>query len=503
MKNPAFLGAIDIGTTGVRFLLYDETMTLAATSYREYPLSTPQPGWVEQDPDRLITATRAVMEEALGKSASFARNLVAIGLANQRETVLVWDRQSGRPFYPAIVWQDRRTADRCEQLRHDGLSDWIQEKTGLPLDPYFSATKIEWLLQNVPGLETRARSGEALFGTVDSWLLWQLTGRHLTDATNASRTQLFDIDHFAWDEDLLSLFGVPRAALPEVCPSLSVFAPVYSSTVGGGVPIAGVLGDQQASLLGHGITALGQAKATWGTGAFLLTPTGPRRSRSPSGLLSTLARTSSGDAPVYALEGSIFVAGAALQWMEESLGCLPDVGASMQMASSVQSTGGVVFVPALTGLGSPHWAPHARGLIAGISRGTRAEHLVRAALESIAYQTHDVVRAMEQDTGCPLSVLRVGGGVAENDFLCQFQSDILGIPVIRPRQRETTAQGAALAAGLSVGVWDDLDDVHTLWNGDRRFSPSLSLSDRRSLILNWNRAVEGAKGWRADTEEDR
>ncbi|HDS28883.1 MAG TPA: glycerol kinase [Candidatus Acetothermia bacterium] len=503
MQKLILLGAIDIGTTGVRFVLYDTRMALVASAYRELPLCTPHPGWVEQDPDRLIGETRRVMAEALEKSGFHASALLAIGVTNQRESLLVWDRSSGRPFYPAIVWQDRRTAQRCEQLRRQGVAPWVLEKTGLPLDPYFSATKMEWLLQNVPGLRSKARTGDAVFGTVDTWILYQLTGCHLTDDTNASRTQLFDIDRRCWDDELLSLFGVPLAALPEIHPSLSVFAPMHVSVLGCSVPIAGVLGDQQASLLGHGITSPGQAKATWGTGAFLLTPTGRERSRSPSGLLSTLARTAKNEPPTYALEGSVFVAGAALQWMKDALGCLPHAAASLEMASSVASTDGVVFVPALTGLGSPHWDPHARGLIAGISRGTRAEHLVRAALESIAFQTHDVVRAMEQDMETELCALRVGGGVSDNDFLCQFQSDVLGIPVIRPRQRETTAQGAALAAGLSLGVWDRLDEIRSLWKDDKAFHPSLPSSDRASLLHDWHRALERAKGWCVPLEEPR
>jgi len=489
------IGAIDIGTTGVRFVSYDEEANPVTSAYRELPVATPKPGWVEQDPEILLASTLTVLNEVLGQDNEQANSLAGIGLTSQRETVVVWDRETGRPLHPAIVWQDRRTAKRCDELRQRDQGSRIYDRTGLSLDPYFSATKIEWLLEHVPGLRTSAVNGTALFGTVDSWLLWHLTGEHVTDDTNASRTMLFNIDHREWDDDILTLFGVPKSALPRVCPSLSVFGRIKPELVAAGVPIAGVLGDQQGSLLGQGIVSPGKAQVTWGTGAFLLMNTGERRTRSRSGLLTTIARTSSDEPPVYALEGSIFVAGAAIQWLRDAMGLLADAAESQEMSDKVDSTDGVVFVPALTGLGSPHWDPDARGLIIGITRGTRREHLVRAALEAIAYQTHDVVRAMEDDTGSRLPELRVGGGAAKNDFLCQFQSDILGIPVVRPRHMETTAQGAAFAAGVAVGLWDDVDAVSDLWQEDRRFESTMTPAVRKALLCDWSRAVERAKSW--------
>ncbi len=489
------IGAIDIGTTGVRFVLYDEGANPITSAYRELPLSTPKPGWVEQDPEILLASTLTVLNEVLGREDASASSLAGIGLTNQRETIVVWDRASGRPLHPAIVWQDRRTALRCHELQQQLHGRLISERTGLSLDPYFSATKMEWLLQNVPKLRKMAACGDALFGTVDSWLLWHLTGKHVTDHTNASRTMLFNLETQDWDDELLALFDVPKRCLPHVLPSLSVFGQLKPGLVAAEAPIAGVLGDQQASLLGQGVVDSMHAQVTWGTGAFLLMNTGVQRARSQCGLLSTLARTDPGHPPVFALEGSIFVAGAAIQWLRDAMGLLANASDSETLADAVESTDGVVFVPALTGLGSPHWDPDARGLIIGITRGTRREHVVRAALEAIAYQTLDVVRAMERDTGSQLLELRVGGGAADNDFLCQFQSDILGIPVIRPRQMETTAQGAAFAAGIAVGLWASVHEVSRLWQEDRRFEPALSTTTRERLIENWHRAIDRAKGW--------
>ncbi|TFH10244.1 MAG: glycerol kinase GlpK [Candidatus Atribacteria bacterium] len=499
--DQARIGAIDIGTTGVRFVLFDAQANPIASAYRELPLATPKPGWVEQDPEILLAATLTTLNEVLGHGRQ-AEALIGIGLTNQRETIVVWDKETGRPLHPAIVWQDRRTAKRCNELRQQKQANRLYEKTGLSLDPYFSATKIEWLLQNVPDLKARAADGNVLFGTVDSWLLWQLTGEHKTDDTNASRTLLYNINERVWDDELLALFDVPKMTLPCVCPSLSVFGRIKSGLIGAGVPIAGVLGDQQGSLLGQGIIHSGQAQVTWGTGAFLLMNTGGIRAHSRSGLLSTIARTSPDAPAVYALEGSVFVAGAAIQWLRDAMGLLAESADSQAMSHAVDCTDGVVFVPALTGLGSPHWDPDARGLIIGITRGTRREHLVRAALEAIAYQTHDVVRAMEDDTGTRMPELRVGGGAAQNDFLCQFQSDILGIPVIRPRHGETTAQGAAFAAGIAVGLWEGVEAVSELWQEDRRFEPAMSRSAREGLLGEWQRAVERAKGW-CVTQESR
>lgn len=495
MTEEVRVGAIDIGTTGVRFVLFDAAANPIASAYRELPLATPGPGWVEQDPEILLAATLTVLHEVLGQDDVAVESLAGIGLTNQRETVIVWDRETGRPLHPAIVWQDRRTAARCRELRQQKQANRFYEKTGLSLDPYFSATKIEWLLENVPGVRARASKGKALFGTVDSWLLWQLTGEHATDDTNASRTMLYNINTRRWDDELLSLFGIPAGAMPRVKPSFSGFGLVKQGLIAAGVRIAGVLGDQQGSLLGQGIIHPGQAQATWGTGAFLLMNTGEICAHSRSGLLSTIARTAPDVPATYALEGSVFVAGAAIQWLRDAMGLLAEAADSQAMSHAVNSTDGVVFVPALAGLGSPHWDPDARGLIVGITRGTRREHLVRAALEAIAYQTHDVVRAMEEDTGTRMSELRVGGGASKNDFLCQFQSDILGIPVVRPRYMETTAQGAAFAAGIAVGLWDGVEAVSTLWQEDRRFEPTMSAELGDRLLRDWHRAVDRAKGW--------
>jgi glycerol kinase len=492
----AFVGAIDAGTTGIRFVLYNKRAHPVAGAYHGVPVETPQPGWVEQDPDLIVDATLDVLRDVVAQSESYVRSLAAVGLTNQRETVVFWDRKTGRPLHPAIVWQDRRTAQRCTELRKSDAARLISAKTGLRPDPYFSATKVEWLLQNVPGLLDRAADGRALFGTVDTWLLWNLTGAHATDDTNASRTMFFDIDRRRWDDELLSVFGIPQACLPRVQPSLSVFGRINAERLAGNdVPVAGVLGDQQAALFGQGIVAEGIAQVTWGTGAFLLLDTGRVRPRSRAGLLSTIARTGPGQGTSYALEGSVFAAGSVIQWLQDGLGLLADASDSQALAESVDSTLGVVFVPALAGLGAPHWDANARGLIVGITRGTRSEHIVRAALESIAYQTHDVVRAMESDVGCSVDELRVGGGAARNDFLCQFQSDILGIPVVRPRNPQTTSLGAAFAAGMAAGLWESADTVRRLWEVDRRFVPRMSDDEREALLDNWTRAVERSKGW--------
>ncbi|MFC2078052.1 glycerol kinase GlpK [Candidatus Bipolaricaulota bacterium] len=496
-KDPerTIVGAIDLGTTGVRFALYDRDAVCLASAYREIPIETPRPGWVEQDPDGMFAATLAVLGELLSRDTTYPDRLAALGIANQRETVIAWDRETGRPLYPAIVWQDKRTAERCTEVRQGSFAGTIVERTGLSIDPYFSATKIEWLLRQVPRLRERARDGDALLGTVDAWLLWQLTGEHMTDDTNASRTMLFDIDRRRWDDEVLGLFEIPRACLPEVRPSFSLFGAVQPELVPGAeVQVAGVLGDQQAALLGQGLTEPGEAQVTWGTGAFLLMNAGEVRARSESGLVSTIAYTTTDAPPCYALEGSIFVAGAAVQWLREIVGAPID---SEALAEIVDSSDGVVFVPALTGLGAPHWDPHARGLLVGLTRGTRREHLVRAALEAIAYQTHDVVRAMEHDVGEEITSLHVGGGAARNDFLCQFQSDILGVPVIRPQDSETTARGAAFAAGITTGLWDGLQAVRKLGRDDRQFEPTMSSGVRDRLLEDWRRAVERAKGWDA------
>lgn len=497
-----FLGAIDIGTTGVRCVLYNEGARAVARAYRRLHTTTPQPGWVEQDPNELLEATTDVVGEVLHRSPFEASRLLAVGLTNQRETVIAWDPDTGKALYPAIGWQDRRTARRCRTLERCDAAALIRARTGLPIDPFFSASKIEWLLATIPGLARRAASGGALFGTVDSWILWNLTGEHVTDDTNASRTQLYDIDRREWSEELLDLFGVPATSLPRVVPSLSVVGCIRPDLVAGArVLVAGVLGDQQAALLGQARTCSGETHVTWGTGAFLLMNCGPRRPTGSERLLTTIALTAPCGEAWYALEGSVFVAGAAIQWLRDGMGLLADEAESEQLASVVDSTGGVFFVPALTGLGSPYWDPHARGAIVGLTRGTRCEHVVRAALEAIAYQTHDVVRAMERDAGMSLSELRVGGGTARNDLLCQFQSDILGIPVVRAQDPETTALGAAFAAGLSAGVWDRVEDVRDLSRSDRPFTPRMPTATCQQRLADWTRAVDRSREWIQEREE--
>ena len=492
------LGSLDIGTTGVRFAVYTDEARPVSQAYREIGLSTPQVGWVEQDPHELVRAAQEVIREVVEDPSIDIKRLRGIGLANQRETVIVWDRSTGKALYPAIVWQDRRTASRCQQLQEGDSASWIRKQTGLPIDPYFSATKIEWLLGNVPAVAERAAKGRAIFGTVDSWILWHLTGEHVTDDTNASRTQLFNIDLRDWSEEMLDLFGVRRASLPEVIPSLSVVGHLRSKFLTHKhvrIPIAGVLGDQQAALLGQARVRCGEVQATWGTGAFLLMNCGPTRPDHSSQLITTIASSEPRGSVNYALEGSIFVAGSAIQWLRDKMGLLESAADSEQLGRRVGTTDGVVFVPALTGLGCPHWDPSARGLIIGLTRGTRREHIVRAALEAIAYQTCDVVRTMERETGVTLTELRVGGGASANDLLCQFQSDILGAPVARPSNRETTALGAALAAGLSIGLWDDLEDIRHLAEPDRWFTPTMSSEARKLRLAEWHGAVERALGW--------
>jgi glycerol kinase len=496
----SYIGAIDIGTSGVRFVLFDRDARVISSAYQEIPLSYPKPGWVEQDPERLFAAALTVANAAFAGEGIRPTELAAIGITNQRETSIVWDRSTGKPVYPAIVWQDRRTAGRCAELQGSDNGKLVRARTGLPIDPYFSATKVEWLLENVPGLSARAARGEVLFGTVDTWLLWRLAGVHTTDPTNASRTLLFDIRKSCFDSDLLSIFGVTETCLPEVQPSLSIFGYTHPEVFGARVPVAGVLGDQQAALFGQAGFTDGEAKVTWGTGAFLLMNTGHRPIASEHGLLTTIAYASPDEAPYYALEGSVFVAGAAIQWLRDGLGIIEDAAQSNALAQGVSSTDGVYFVPALTGLGAPYWDPHARGTIIGITRGTRREHIVRAALEGIAYQTYDVVRALERDAGSRLTELRVDGGAAKNEFLCQFQSDLLGIPVTRPAILETTALGAAFAAGISVGFWKDFTALQNLYRTEQRYTPSMKEDERERLLSGWKGAVERAKGWGKETQ---
>jgi glycerol kinase len=471
----AYVLAIDQGTTGTTCLVVDEQLRPRGRGYREVPQHFPRPGWVEHDPEELWDSVLGAAQDALRETEIGASDLAAIGIANQRETTVVWDRRTGRPAHRAIVWQDRRTAERCKELPHDLLRD----RTGLVPDPYFSATKLEWIL--------RQTSGDLAFGTVDSWLVWQLTGGrvHATDASNASRTLLFDIHRLDWDTELLELFGVPAAVLPDVVPSSAV---VGEAELLGGCPIAGIAGDQQAALFGQACFRLGESKATYGTGSFVLANAGRDPGAARAGLVQTVAWSLEDDAAVYALEGSVFVTGAALQWLRDGLGVLGNPAESEQLAESLASAEGVYFVPALTGLGSPHWVPEARGLIAGLHRGVRREHLVRAALEAIAYQTQDVLEAMSLG----LEVLRADGGGAANRFLMQFQADVSGLPVEVPAERETTALGAAALAGLAVGVWSTQDEVAATRRVEVRYEPAMTREEAESLKAGWRTAVRRA-----------
>lgn len=489
-----YIGAIDLGTTRVRCIIFDRSANPVSSAYHELALSYPQPGWVEQDPSEMFDATIAVVGQAIAKARIEAADIVAFGITNQRETAIVWDRVTGEPIYPAIVWQDRRTAADCERLRETDVEDDVRKKTGLPLDPYFSATKLSWILQHVPDARTRAEQADILFGTPDTWLIWKLTGRHMTDTSNASRTLLFNIHTLSWDDDLGRLFQIPRACLAQTQASLSQFADIKPEFLGRSIPITGVLGDQQAALFGHAGFARGSTKVTWGTGAFLLANTGEEPAESAHRLLTTVFYSTDLEAS-YGLEGSVFSAGAAIQWLRDGLGIINDAAQTEELARNVASTDGVYFVPALTGLGAPYWDPHARGTIVGITRGTKREHIVRATLEAIAYQTHAVVRAMEDDLGTRLDALHVDGGAARNAFLCQFQADILGIPVIRPEYLETTARGAAFAAGLTVGFWSGYDEILALSHCEQRFTPQMDGKERGNLLAGWARAIERAKDW--------
>jgi glycerol kinase len=494
--------ALDQGTTSSRALLFDARGAVCAAAQREIRQIYPRPGWVEHDPDEIWASQIGVAAEALARAGVAAREVAALGITNQRETVVVWERAGGRPIHNAIVWQDRRTAGVCERLRAAGREPLVRARTGLVLDPYFSATKLAWLLDEVPGARARAEAGELAFGTVDSWLIWQLTrgAVHATDVSNACRTLLFDLRGGTWDDEMLELFGVPRALLPEVRGSSEVFGETADGLLPARLPIAGVAGDQQAALFGQGCRRAGLAKSTYGTGCFLLLHTGEEPVPSPSGLLTTAAWRLDGRTE-YALEGSVFMGGAVVQWLRDGLGLLRTAADVEALAAGVPDSGGVVLVPAFTGLGAPHWDAGARGTLLGLTRGTTAAHLARAALEAIACQVADVLGAMEADSGVTLAELRVDGGATANDLLMQIQADLLGVPVVRPKMRETTALGAALLAGRAVGLWNDdsgLDQMGTAGAAgvDRIFEPRPV--DRAAVLGRWRRAVERAKGWAED-----
>jgi glycerol kinase len=489
-----FVLALDQGTSSSRAILFDHGGKAIASAQQEFRQIYPQPGWVEHDPNEIWETQLATARQALSNAGVQGSDLAAIGITNQRETTVIWD-QEGAPVANAIVWQDRRTASTCEEMRANGMEPMFREKTGLLLDPYFSGTKAKWLLDNVAGARDRAASGTLMLGTVDSWLLYRLCGVHATDYTNASRTLMYDIFDRRWDEDLLVALDVPASILPEVRASSGAFG--ETQLLGGAVPVAGVAGDQQAALFGQAAFEPGMAKNTYGTGAFLLMNVGEERIHSQT-MLTTIAwgiQGASGDRLTYALEGSVFIAGAVMQWLRDELGLLSTAAESEAVGSSVPDTGGVYLVPAFVGLGAPHWDPHARGAIVGLTRGSNRAHIVRAALESIAYQTRDVIEAVEEDSGVRLTELRVDGGAAANDLLLQIQADVLGRDVVRPAVLETTALGAAYLAGLAVGFWKDPADVANNWREDRRFTPQMSSDRREETYGGWKRAVERAKGW--------
>ena len=492
--------ALDQGTTSSRAILFDEEGTSVSVAQREFRQIYPQPGWVEHDPLEIWSSQRDVARRAVKKAGIDPRRIIAVGLTNQRETAVLWDRSSGAPLHNAIVWQDRRTAAHCEVLKNEGAGETIRSRTGLVVDPYFSATKLAWILDQVPGLRRRAERGEIAFGTVDSWLVWNLTGGrlHITDPSNASRTMLYDIHRGEWSEELLRIFRVPREMLPQVLPSSHVYGETDAIVAGAKLPIAGIAGDQQAALFGQGCHQAGTAKNTYGTGCFLMLHTGRKAIASQSGLLTTRAahlgepHHPSGSTQ-FALEGSVFTGGAVVQWLRDGLGLIRRSADVEKLAASVPDSDGVTIVPAFTGLGAPHWDPYARGTIVGLTRGSNAGHIARAALESIAFQSAELLRAMQQDAALELTELRVDGGAAANSLLMQFQADLLRVPVVRPRTTETTALGAAYLAGLAVGFWKNRAEIAQLWSADRALRAQTPAAATRRLLGAWHRAVERAK----------
>ncbi len=494
----SFVLALDQGTTSSRAIVFDHAGSIKAVAKKEFRQIFPQPGWVEHDANEIWETQIGVAVEAIAHAGIDARDVVAIGITNQRETTVVWDRASGRPVCNAIVWQDRRTAGMCDALEAAGHEEVFASKTGLVLDAYFSGTKLRWILDNVAGTRKRAAAGELAFGTIDSWLIWKLSGgrSHVTDASNASRTLLFNIHAGDWDEELLELMNIPRAVLPQIVASSGIAAHTTAALFGARIPIAGIAGDQQAALFGQRCVAPGMVKNTYGTGCFMLMHTGGRPVRSRNKLLTTTAWRTAG-ADEYALEGSVFIAGAVVQWLRDSLGIIKTSREVEALAASVPDNGGVYFVPAFAGLGSPHWDPYARGTVVGLTRGSSAAHIARAALESIAYQTADVLRAMEADAGIELTELRVDGGATQNDLLMQFQADVLGVRVVRPKVFETTALGAAYLAGLAVGYWKNAAEISAQWQTDRTFEPVMPREEAAHRMAEWSRALARSRGWGA------
>ncbi|MEM6646766.1 MAG: glycerol kinase GlpK [Bacteroidota bacterium] len=496
-----YILAVDQGTTSSRAILFDHDGRICGVAQREFTQRFPKPGWVEHDANEIWTTQLAVMRQVLAANDVAANDvaandIAAIGITNQRETTVVWDRATGEPIHRAIVWQDRRTAGVCDSLREAGHGEVIRQKTGLVLDAYFSGTKVAWILDHVEGARERAANGELAFGTIDSWLVWKLTdgATHVTDATNASRTLLCDIHTCDWDDDLLALIGVPRAVLPEVRSSSEVYSHTAEGLFGASIPIAGIAGDQQAALFGQMCVEPGMVKNTYGTGCFMLMNTGEKAIASENNLLTTVA-WKLGDTVEYALEGSIFIAGAVVQWLRDGLGVIETSADVEALAQTVEDNGGVYLVPAFAGLGAPHWDPYARGIVAGITRGTNAGHFARAALEGIAYQVTDVLEAMQADAGIDLAELRVDGGATANNLLMQFQADMLHVPVVRPNVLETTALGAAYLAGLAVGYWDSVDAVKTQWGVEQVFEPEMDTETAVGLRQGWSKALARSKAW--------
>lgn len=494
-----FVMALDQGTTSSRCILFDRAGHICSAAQKEFTQIYPKPGWVEHDPLEIWSSQLSVAVEAMGKIGADATDIAAIGITNQRETTICFSRKTGRPIYNAICWQCRRTADEIDRLKEEGFDRLIRERTGLIPDAYFSGTKIKWILDHVQGARQMAEEGELLFGTVDTWLIWNLTkGKvFVTDYTNASRTMLFDIHKKEWDEDILKRLGIPKSMLPEVKPSSCIYGHTEESVIGGTIPIAGAAGDQQAALFGQCCFEAGEAKNTYGTGCFLLMNTGETPVKSENGLLTTIAASTEGEIR-YALEGSVFVAGAAVQWLRDELRMIKNAPQSEEYAAAVEDTDGVYVVPAFTGLGAPYWNPYARGMIVGLTRGTTKEHFIRATLESLAYQTQDVLAAMEKDSGIHLKNLRVDGGASANDFLMQFQADITNKEVLRPECIETTALGAAYLAGIAVGFWKDKEDIRRNWSLARTFSPYMPGQRREEKLKGWKRAVRCAISYAQD-----
>ncbi|MGX6999835.1 glycerol kinase GlpK [Caballeronia sp. KNU42] len=491
-----YILALDQGTTSSRAMVFDRQGNVVSVAQKEFGQIYPQPGWVEHDPQEIWSTQAGVAAEAVTRAGLNGASIAAIGITNQRETTIVWDRETGQPIYNAIVWQDRRTADFCDQLKVQGLEEKVRAKTGLPIDSYFSATKIRWILDNVEGAREKAKQGRLAFGTVDSWLVWNFTkhGLHITDVTNASRTMLFNIHTLKWDDELLDALDIPRSMLPEVRASSDVYGPTKTTVFASKIPIAGIAGDQHAALFGQMCTTSGMVKNTYGTGCFLVMNTGDKPIESRNNLVTTIA-WQIGDQVNYALEGSIFIGGAVVQWVRDGLGIIKSASEIEALARSVPHSDGVYMVPAFAGLGAPHWNARARGTLFGVTRGTTSGHIARAALESIAFQSIDVLKAMEADSGIRIGELRVDGGAVANNLLMQFQADMLGVDVVRPQISETTALGAAYLAGLAVGYWKDVNELQSQWKLDRRFSPDSAPDEVKRQMHGWQRAVNAAKAW--------